>query len=175
MSPLIYFFPWFLQSSSTIPICTWYLTRLEELRPHVNLKGWDKVAPAGSVFSRLQLSGAGSAGGGIFFPELPLSVYCWFWSDIQVHNTQRVASFPHVQIPLPTPECYKQNSPLRSVLLHWWALASLWLHLQRAGNFSLYPLKPGGGNPARQGGGSTRQITCCQPPLAVSPQGKMVI
>lgn len=49
---------------------------------------WKTLAKAltASVFSRLQLSGAGRAGAGIFSPEFPPSVYCFFQSDIQVDS-----------------------------------------------------------------------------------------
>lgn len=78
LHPIIPFFCCFLQSSSTIPTCSSASYTVEELTPHVELRGWDKGAPTGSVFSRLWLPGAGSAGVGMFFPEFPLSVYCWF-------------------------------------------------------------------------------------------------
>lgn len=147
------------------------------------MKGWDKGAPTGSIFSRLQLSGAGRAGVGIFFPEFPLSVYCCLQSDIQVSarysessiisQCQDSSSYPKMlQAKFPA-----AVSPLHVVRNARWALVSLWLHLHGAGNasFSPHPLKTWGWDSCQTRGGSTRQVSCCQLPVAVSPQGKAVI
>lgn len=151
----------------------------KELRPDVNLQD----AANGSVFSRLQLSGAGRAGAGILFPEFPLSVYCCFQSDIQgstqhsessiVSPCQDSSTYPKtLQAKFPT-----TVNPLRVVSTARWVLASLQLYLQGAGNasFSPCPLKTWGWESCQMRGGRTRQFRCCQPPVAVSPPGKVVI
>lgn len=140
---------------------------------------WGAGAPTESLFSRLWLSGAGSAGVGIFFPEFPLSVFCWVWSGIEVsawHSKSSTVSPCQDSSAYPKilhAKFHAAVSPFHVVRTERGALASPCLHLQGAGNasFSPCPLKTWGWGVLPTKGGNTRQVGCWQLLVAVSPQG----
>lgn len=135
--------------------------------------------PTGSVFSRLQPSGAGRAGVGIFFPEFPLSVYCCFQSDTQMsarHSESSIVSPSQDSSTYPKmlQAKFPAVSPLRLVRTARGALASLRLHLQGAGNASLSPcpLKTWAGSLAKRGGETPANLVAASRRLQSVPRGK---
>lgn len=127
------------------------------------------------LFSRLCLSGAGRSGAGIFRPDFPPSVCCWFGSDAQAdswHSEHSIIS--------PWRDFSTYHKTLQAkfvtflpqpVLLARWAPVSLRLHLRGAGNSSFSPYPPkilGGGSPAKWGEEEPDKLL---PALSV-PEGK---
>lgn len=152
---------------------------LEDLRPHIiNLKGWDKGACTGSLLSRLQVSGAERAGLRIFFPVFSLSVYCCLGSGVQANAWHWWSSIIFTTYP----KMLQAKFPaavtfLCCVRTARGALTSFCLSHQGAGNASFSPslIKNSGLESCQRRGGSTRQVSCSQLPVVVSPQGKAVI